>query len=226
MKQSLIDTILSSTHYHHRVLGSIIIAQLILISVFKFWPESTKEPVSFDLFEKSAIIVEEMIVTKQANAPASPPKPQVPIPVPNDEVIEEIIEFPEFDLLLNTDSLSIGNTTGQRGDDELISGNPDRPPRVVKIVEPIVPEAAKRAGIKATITVNFTVYSNGTVKEAFIAEIRRYKENGRDFETVNDIGYGLLEATLEAAYKWQFRPAKEDGEDVGAYTQDIFTFGF
>ncbi|GAB5409135.1 MAG: hypothetical protein BalsKO_15000 [Balneolaceae bacterium] len=207
-------------------MGSIIIAQLILISVFKFWPESPKEPVLFDVFEKRAIVVEEMIVTKQANTPASPPKPQVPIPVPNYEIIEEIIEFPELDLLLNTDPLSLENTTGQTGDDERISGNPDRPPRVVKIVEPVIPEAAKRSGIKATITVNFTVLSNGTVKEAFIAEIRRYAENGRDFEVVKDIGFGLLEATLEAAYKWQFRPAKEEGEDVGAYAQDIFTFGF
>lgn len=207
-------------------MGSVIVSLLILISIFKFWPESTKEPASFDTFEKRAIIVEEMIVTKQANAPASPPKPQVPIPIPNDEVIEEIIEFPELDLLLNTDILSTENTTGQRGDNELISGNPDRPPRVVKIVEPVVPEEAKRAGIKATITVNFTVLSDGTVKEAFIAEIRLYKENGIDFEIAKDIGYGLLEATLEAAYKWQFRPAKERGENVGAYTQDIFTFGF
>ncbi len=205
---------------------SIIMAQLILIAVFKLWPESVKKEVFFDNFGKEAIIVEEMIVTKQANAPASPPKPQVPIPVPNDKIIEEIIDFPEFDNLINTDPLSLENTTGQRGNEERISGNPDRPPRVVKIVEPVIPEEAKRAGIKATITVNFTVSRNGTVKEAYISEIRRYKENGKDFEIVQSIGFGLLEATLEAAYQWQFRPANERGENVGAYTQDIFTFGF
>ncbi len=226
MKLNIIDTILSSTHYHHRVMSSIVIAQLILISVFKFWPESVRKTVAFDGFEKKAIIIEEMIVTKQANAPASPPKPQIPIPIPNDFVIEEIIDFPELENLLNTDPLSIENTTGQRGDEEIISGNPDRPPRVVRIVEPIVPEEAKRATIKATITVNFTVLSDGSVKEAYISEIRLYEDNGRDFKIVKDIGYGLLEATLEAAYKWRFRPASERGENVGAYTQDIFTFGF
>lgn len=205
---------------------SIIVAQLILISTFKFWPASKKETVSFNQFDKKAIIVEEMIITKQANAPASPPKPQVPIPVPNDNILEEIIDFPELDNLLTIDLLSIENTTGQKGEEELISGNPDRPPRVVKIVEPVVPEGVKQAGIKATITVNFTVLSDGSVKEAYIAEIRQYKENGVDFEIVKDIGFGLLEATLEAAYKWKFRPASERGENVGAYTQDIFTFGF
>ncbi len=208
-------------------MASVIVAQLIIISVFRLWPEMEYERPVFDSFEKEAIIVEEMIVTRQANAPASPPKPQVPIPVPNDEVIEEdILEFTELDDLLNTDPLSESITTGQRGDEELISGNPDRPPRVVKIVEPVIPDEAKRAEIKAVIAVNFTVLSDGTVKEAYIAEIRLYDQNGEDYNVVGDIGYGLLEATLEAAYQWRFRPATDDGEKVGAYTQDVFTFGF
>ena len=206
---------------------SIIVAQLIMISTFKLWPEREFERPVFDSFEKSAIIVEEMIITRQANAPASPPKPQVPIPVPNDEVIEEeLLEFPELDDLLNTDPLSESITTGQRGDEERISGNPDRPPRVVKIVEPVIPDEAKQANIKAIIFVNFTVLSTGLVKEAYISEIRLFEDNGRDFKVVKDIGYGLLEATLEAAYQWRFRPASEDGEQVGAYTQNSFTFGF
>ncbi len=208
-------------------MGAIIVAQLILISVFKFWPESKYDRPVFDRFEKEAIIVEEMIVTRQANAPASPPKPQVPIPVPNDNVIEEdILEFPEMDDLLNTDPLSESITTGQRGDEEVISGNPDRPPRVVRIVEPVIPDEAKQANIKAVIAVNFTVLSNGDVKEAYIAEIRLYEEDGKNYKVVDDIDYGLLEATLEAAYQWRFRPATDDGQRVGAYIQEVFTFGF
>ena len=227
MNNRIVDTIISGTYYHQRVMGGIIVAQLIILCVFRFWPEREYERPVFDSFEKDAIIVEEMIITKQANAPASPPKPQVPIPVPNDQIIEEdILDFPELDDLLNTDPLSMSITTGQRGDEERISGNPDRPPRVVKIVEPVIPEDAKKANIKAIVTVNFTVLSNGNVKEAYIAEIRLYEENGEDFRIVGDIGYGLLEATLEAAYQWKFRPATEEGERVGAYIQDVFTFGF
>ncbi len=208
-------------------MAAIIMAQLIFITTFKFWPESEYEQPFLDSFEREAVIVEEMIITKQANAPAAPPKPQVPIPVPNDKVIEEeILEFPELDDLVNTDPLSEQNTTGQRGDEEQISGNPDLPPRVVKIVEPVIPDEAKNENLMAMITVNFTVLSNGNVKEAYIAEIRLYESNGKDFKVVNDIGYGLLEATLEAAYQWKFRPATESGERVGAYTQDVFTFGF
>lgn len=227
MNNRLVDTIISSTHYHHRVMGGVIIAQLIILCVFRFWPEQEYERPVFDSFEKNAIIVEEMIITKQANAPASPPKPQVPIPVPNDKIIEDdILEFPELDDLLNTDPLSMSITTGQRGDEERISGNPDRPPRVIKIVEPIIPDEAKRANIKAVIFVNFLVKKDGTVKEAYVSEVRLYDEKGENFEVVKDLRYGLIQASLEAAYQWRFRPASEDGEQVGAYTQNSFTFGF
>lgn len=205
---------------------TIIVAQLILISVFKLWPESEKEQPVFPSFEKEAIFVEEMVVTRQADAPAAPPKPQVPVPVPNDEVIEEIIEFPEFEDFIDGDELSEAISTGQMGDEERISGNPDRPPRVVKIVEPPMPDEAKRAGIKAIIFVNFLVNSDGSVKEAYISEIRKYDASGDNYEVVQSLGYGLARASLEAAYKWKFRPANERGENVGAYTQNSFTFGF
>lgn len=207
-------------------MSAIIIAQIFSISIVKFWPVAEVEPPKIFSFDKRAIIVEEMIVTKQANAPAAPPKPQIPIPVPNDQVIDEIIDFPEFDMTFTSDPLSEGLTTGQRGDEEKISGNPDRPPRVIKIVEPVVPEEAKQAKIKAMITVNFLVLKDGSVKEAYISEIRKYKGESEEYELVKDIGFGLLEATIEAAYKWRFRPANEQGEKIGAYTQDVFTFGF
>lgn len=205
---------------------SIIVSQLILISVFRLWPEQEVEKEVFYSFDKEAFVVEEMIITHQANAPASPPKPQVPTPVPNDEIIEEIIEFPELDDFQTSDPLSEEFTTGQRGDEERISGNPERPPRVIKIVEPSFPTSARNAGIKAMVFVNFLVSRDGVVKEAYISEIRLYDEKGENYTVVQDIGYGLLEATIEAAYKWKFRPAKDEDELVGAYTQNSFSFGF
>ncbi|MCG8372942.1 MAG: energy transducer TonB [Balneolales bacterium] len=226
MNTSIIDLILKESHYQHRVMGSIIVSQLLLIAIFRFWPvsEVLKEPEI--VFDRQAIIVQEMIITKQANAPASPPKPQTPIPVPNDEVIDEIIDFPEFEDLITFDLLSLENSTGQMGDEERISGNPDRIPRILRIVEPILSEEAKKSDVKALVYVNFLVGSRGDVKEAYIAEIRLYDKNGEEYEVVKSIGYGILEATLEAAYKWRFRPAMEDGEQVGAYIQEAFSFGF
>ncbi len=207
-------------------MAGIIVSQIILVLLFKLWPETEKEPRVFRTFENEAISVEEMVITKQANAPAAPPKPQTPIPVPNDEVIEDIIEFPEFEDFLSEDPLGIELSTGQQGDEGKISGNPDRPPRIRRIVEPVIPDAAKKAEVKAMIAVNFTVSKEGRVLDAYVSEIRLYDKKGEDYEVVDDIGYGILEATLEAAYKWQFIPAEEHDEKVGAYSQQFFSFGF
>lgn len=207
-------------------MSTIIVAQLLMIAVFQYWPQSKRDRLEIQYFEKNAIIVEEMIITRQANAPAAPPKPQMPVPVPNDEIIEEVIEFPELDDLISFDSLSTAQTTGHRGDEERISGNPDRNPRISRIVEPTYNEAAKNSQLKVMIYVNFLVNRNGIVREAYISEIRKFENNSDTYTVVNDLPYGMLNAVIEAAYKWRFRAAEEDGEPVGAYTQDVFTFGF
>ena len=208
-------------------MGCIIVAQLIMISVFKFWPEREIKQPAFVFPDNEVVIVEEMIVTRQANAPASPPKPQVPVPVPTYEIIEDdILDFPEMDDFQRENPLSESITTGQRGDEDRVSGNPDRPPRIVKIFEPILTEEEKRANIKAIIFVNFLVNRDGIVKEAYVSEVRLYDEKGENYEVVQDLRYGLIQASIEAAYKWKFRPATEGGEQVGAYAQNSFTFGF
>lgn len=226
MNSEFLDQLLSNKHYQHRVMCTIIISQFILIGVFKLWPEQQKIEKRPIFFEREEFVVEEMIITRQANTPASPPKPQVPIPVPNDEVIEDIIEFPELEQLVSFDSLSVSSTTGQRGDEERISGNPDRVPRILRIVEPTLTEEAVQSGIKSMILVNFTVSSRGFVLEAYIAEIRLYKGKTDEYEVVEDLEYGILQDVLEAAFKWRFRPASEDGEEVGAYIQEAFLIGF
>ena len=206
-------------------MGAVILSQLIIISVFRLWPASQTEVNRPIHFEREAFIVEEMIITRQANAPASPPKPQTPIPVPNDEVIEDIIEFPELEELISVDSLSVSTTTGQRGDEERISGNPDRVPKPLRIVEATITDAAMKSEIKSMVLVNFLVNSRGIVKDAYIAEIRLYEGESDNFEVVYDLEYGILQDVLEAAFKWKFRPAIEDDEEVGAYIQDAFLIG-
>ncbi len=208
-------------------MACIIVAQLIMISVFKFWPEKEIKRPAFIYPDNEVVVVEEMVVTRQANAPASPPKPQIPIPAPTYEIIEEdILDFPELNDFQNENPLSESITTGQTGDEDRISGNPDRPPRIAKIFEPIVTEEAKQADIKAIIFVNFLVNRDGSVKEAYVSEVRLYDKKGEKYEVVQDLRYGLIQASLEAAYKWRFIPATEGGEKVGAYAQNSFTFGF
>ncbi len=205
---------------------SIIIVELFLILIVKLWPlQEVKIPIQlYD--EKELLVIEEMIITKQANTPAAPPKPQIPIPVPNDEVIEDFIVFPDLEQLISFDSLSLTNTTGQRGDEEIISGNPDKKPLILRIVEPTLSAQAQDSGIKTMIFVNFLVTSQGMVREAYIAEIRLFNNDSDTYEIVFDLGFGILQDVLEAAYKWKFKPAIEGDKKVSAYIQETFLIGF
>lgn len=207
-------------------MGTIIISQLIVIAIFKFWPKKESIVQTSIFFENETLVVEEMIITRQSNVPAAPPKPQIPIPIPNDMLIGDYIEFPELETLISFDSLSVLTTTVQTGDEERISGNPDVTPRIIKIVEPTLTKSATRSGIKAMILVNFLVSSQGIVKEAYIAEIKLYKGKSNEFEVIDDLQHNILNDVLEAAYKWRFKPANENGVAVGTYIQEAFLIGF
>ncbi len=203
-----------------------VIAELIAIAFFTLWPVQQQEQVQQEIvFDDSNAIIDEAIITRQASSPPPPPRPQVPVPVPNDEIIEEeFMELQDIDISEYADSMTVG--FGTEGDSDRIASNPQSPPSVVRIVEPTVPEAAKRAGIKAEIMVSFLVDTDGQVEEATISEIKLYEGDSGSPRIVNSIGYGLTEATLQAALQWRFRPATQSGEKVRAYTRHIFTYGF
>lgn len=208
------------------MMSSIIVAQLILIAIFRFWPLThvdDDQPVYIPV--RQEVFVEEIINTRQDVAPARPPKPQIPVPVPTDEVIEDDIDITEFDSELSLDPLGVGEL-GQTGNSDKIVGNPDRRPSLLKIVEPTMPDEARKAGIKAEVYVTFLVGIDGTVEDYFIDEIRKYTGKGNSFEIVNEIGYGIIAATLEAASQWKFKPAMDEGKPVKAYTTQVFSFGF
>ncbi|SMO38023.1 energy transducer TonB [Gracilimonas mengyeensis] len=211
--------------HEHRFMLALICAELMVIGVIAFWPAQAPEaPPEFDTFSNEEILIDEAIITRQSSAPASPPKPVVPVPVPNDEIIEEEIDFPDMDeIFTNIDAQGEIGTSSVDGEGEIV-GSPDRPAGLVRIVEPTVPEAAKRANVKARIEVTFLVGEDGKVEDLSISSIEVMNENG-SFERVNQIGYGLMEATLTAASKWRFSPARHNGEPVKTYVRNSFNIG-
>lgn len=216
------------SQYRNRILACVIAAEIILIALFQFWPspDKTDEVNREKRFAEDALAIEEVVRTEQQNRPASPPKPQTPIPKPTDKVFEEeIVEIKDENVLEYSDSLSKA-MLGNQGDSGEPLTNPEISPSVIRIVEPTVPDAAKKAKIKAEIWVNFLVDENGRVEEANISRIKVYDRNSGEAEEVESIDYGLTEATLNAALQWKFRPAKNNGKPVKAYTRHIFTFGF
>tara|TARA_R110002073_G_scaffold38146_4_gene109661 strand:+ start:3262 stop:3942 length:681 start_codon:yes stop_codon:yes gene_type:complete len=220
------DKVYNNTEYRHRIMISIIISQLILISMFRFWPgfDEDKDVVFYN-DPTQEIFIEQSIATKQETVPASPPKPQIPVPVPNDEVIEEEIELLDFEDMLSFEELGEGEV-GQTGDSNEPVASPQKSPTPLRIIEPATPEAAKEADLIAEVYVTFLVDKKGLVEEIFISSIRKYENNKRDYEVVQDIGYGILEVSLSAAKKWKFNPAMDNGKPVKAYTTQVFSFGF
>lgn len=204
----------------------IIIAELIFLGVFKLWPTHLAPQTSKTWeFYENEIFTERMIATQQITSPASPPRPQVPVPVPNEQIIEEEIEFIDFNDLISLEPIGEGEV-GQMGSGDKIVGKPQRAPRLLKIVEPATPVEAQKAGIIAEVLVTFLVSKEGEVEDIYVSEIRKYNQKGSSYEVVQSIGYGLIEASLEAAKQWRFRPATNDGVPVRAYTTQIFSFGF
>ena len=216
------------SQYRLRFMASVIAAELIALAFFNFWPipEKGDENNQQVDFSNEVLAVEDVVRTQQESQPASPPEPQIPLPEPSDEVIEdEILELDNLNLTDFSDSASVAKL-GNEGESNQPVSNPATPPSIIRIVEPTVPEPAKKANIKAEIWVNFLVNREGRVEEASIAQIKVYDRKTGEVQTLQTIGYGLTEATLNAALQWKFRPAKNNGKTVKAYTRQIFTYGF
>ncbi|WP_234572003.1 energy transducer TonB [Rhodohalobacter sp. 614A] len=217
---------LSDKDYRNLVLTSIVLVEIGLILLIRLWPETVYEPeLDYQIQQDEVIALEEIEVTRQASSPPPPPKPQIPVPVPNDVVIEEELEF-EQDVDLSTLPMpEEGAGTAMSGDEERIVGNPEIPPSVVRIVEATtpagVPEEYKG---RLEMIVNFLVDTEGEVEEVSIMEIRLYERDGSGFEQLEFVQYGLMDAVLKAAMQWRFRPARQNGRPVKAFTRQRFNY--
>jgi hypothetical protein len=213
--------------YENRIMVGVIFAEALFYAVFTFWPSNDYSETRFPAFENESleIMLDQIEITRHSSSRPPPPKPIVPVVVPNDEIIEDELILVEMNI---PDSPfaglgDVGNLPDQEGDG--IVGSPTRPPSVLKIVEPVFPKEAQVANVKATISVRFVVTKDGDVEEAFVDEIKRYDSKLKRFIIVDRVGYSLVEITLQAALQWKFRPARHEGKNVKAYARYEFSFG-
>lgn len=225
VKSDLEHSRLTDHSYRNLVLGCLVAILLLMIGIVRFWPESEYSPPSeLTIIEQETLFLEDIIITTQESAPASPPKPEMPVPVPDDEVIDVELEL-DFELdPSDLTSLESGRGEGESGEAARISGNPDRPPSVVRIVEAtarqFVPEQYRG---QLEIIVNFLVDETGEVEEAHIMEYRLYGEDG-SYESLSSVPDDLAEAVIQAAMQWRFRPARDEGEVVKAFVRQRFNY--
>jgi len=210
------------------MLGMLVLALLLVIAAFRFWPVPSDEiddSMVFDVRGQELVQIEEILQTRQQEKKPPPPAPLPPIVVPDDiELDEVVIELSDETLAVEDPGedaeLQEGNTSGEQ-----FSARADRGPRAVWIVEPEYTRAADRRGVRAEIIVEILVSRTGRVEEMRVVERFLIDKDQIDREPVDQVGYGLEESALDAASRWRFEPAIERGQRVQSYTTLTFVFG-
>lgn len=152
--------------------------------------------------------MEEIEQTEQEKQPPPPPRPQVPVAVPNDEIIEE--EVLNIDAELNIDEKielppppAEKKETGEEEEENffvVVEQMPELIGGIQALQENIeYPDKAKKAGIQGRVIIQFIVNEEGEV------------ENPR---VIRGIGGGCDEEALRVVKQAQFKPGKQRGQPV------------
>jgi protein TonB len=151
------------------------------------------------------------------STPVARPSIGVPVPVPDalitpDATFATQEEMSQFQaplmngegaggdtLIVAPDALLFGNENDEPGMDEFVPFQ--MPPMIVKRVEPIYPELARKAGMQGKIVVKALVDREGRVKK--VAPIQ---------------GHEIFhEAATQAVIQWVFKPALQQNEPVAVW---------
>lgn len=198
-------------YYHILLEMGVILSMLIFIFAFKIRiPESRHE---FKMVQKQEVIkMEQVIQTEQQNLPAAPPRPQVPVEVPNDEVFTEQ-EF-NIDAELNLDEpLQLPappkqepkdeNKEQEESEDEIfvvVEQQPELIGGIDQLQSKIkYPELARKVGIEGRVYVQFIVDKDGSVQSP---------------EIIRGIGGGCDEEALRVIQQAKFQPGLQRGRPV------------
>ncbi|HLT47053.1 MAG TPA: TonB family protein [Rubricoccaceae bacterium] len=228
--------------YQTRALGGLAASVLVVLAAFRLWPaapgptladfervERPREQVDIELIEPT--------VQRETAPPAPPPPPQdvalPPVEVPDERVVEErvaVIDLPALEPTVNAPPAPPSAPPAPPGPPQPEEGpaplveRPSRSPVPVRFSEPAYPPEARREGIRARVRVRVLVDDRGRVEEARIVERVMLGRGDRE-ELVPSLPYGMDEAALDAARRYQFRPAQDDGRRVRSYTMITCSFG-
>ncbi len=224
---SLIYWSLYKKAYPLRMMGAVCGVLILFIALFK-WPMEPRSNLSQQhkkTISEEELVLQPMIVTRQNVGAAAPPKPIVPALAPEYRLIEEdflTIERPN--LLVDEFEQSRNNSTGWVGDEQKITGDPDRIASIKKIVEPTYTNDVLAISEKYIIGVEMVIDPSGRVGEAYVSSIEQLLSNGERIRR-DQVQYGILEAIIEAAFLWEFSPAVKEGRPVRTQRIELFLFG-
>lgn len=188
-----------------------IISLLIFIIAFKVDIPTKQKKIK--MVEKQEVVkTKDIVQTKQQETPPAPPKPQVPVEVPNDEVVQEQNLDLNAELDLNK-SLDVpkeppenaGKSDQKKKEEEdevfvVVEQQPELMGGIQSLQSKIqYPEMARKAGIEGRVYVRFIVNKNGRVE---------------DPEVVRGIGGGCDKEALRVIKTAKFKPGLQRGRPV------------
>lgn len=183
---------------------SIILALIILVSAFKYFPTFETDAVNIEA-PQELVEMQDVEQTKQEAAPPPPPKPPIPIEAPSDDVLEDI-EIAETELDIDEVVAAPPPPIEEDEDDAepvffvAVEQMPEPIGGISAIQSKIVyPEIAKRAGVQGRVFVKAFVDESGNVNKV---------------ELIRGIGAGCDEAAMTAVQQTQFNPGKQRGKPV------------
>lgn len=187
---------------------ALILSLVIFLVAFKvrFKPEEHKiEQVQ----QQETVNMEDVVQTKQQNQPPPPPRPQVPVEVPNNEIVQE----QSFDLNTELDmdqKLTLPpppkqeEKTKKNDEEEEVFVVVEQEPKLIGGLNALqqmikYPQLAREAGIEGRVYVQFIINKNGEVE---------------DPNVIRGIGGGCDQEALRVVKKAKFVPGRQRGRAV------------
>lgn len=188
--------------------AGLVAALVILIVAFNVEWQSSQD-FEAQTEEQETVEVEEIEQTEQVEEPPPPPEPQVPVEVPDDEVLEDASIDLNAELEMDAGP---ANPPPPPEDDE--EEEEEEEPEIFVAVEEMpelqggigelqqkinYPEMARKAGVEGQVIVQFVVDENGNVL---------------DPRVLRGIGAGCDEEALRVVKEANFTPGQQRGESV------------
>ena len=152
--------------------------------------------------------MEEIEQTEQEKQPPPPPRPQVPVAVPNDEIIEDEVLNIDAELKIDEEmELPPPPTPKEEKETEeeedffvVVEQMPELIGGIQSLQQKIeYPDRAKKAGIQGKVIIQFIVNEEGEVE---------------DPRVIRGIGGGCDEEALRVVKQAHFKPGKQRGRPV------------
>lgn len=181
---------------------SAVITLGLIIMAFAFFPD-LKNQVVLKTEVQEVVKVEEIEVTKQEVKPPPPPRPQVPVMVPNDQVMEDEVVYDSELKVEDTPPPPPPVAATEEEEATIFEVVEDQPEPfggidgIKKLV--VYPEIAKKAGIEGTVVIRAAIDEKGNVIKTVVAK---------------GIGAGCDEAAVDAVKKTKFKPGSQRGKPV------------